>query len=64
MSSDLLRRAAVKLRDPLLCNFDRTLALALADLLDDLAASGFRFGPDAHALTVARAVLREDGEQR
>ncbi len=34
MTADLLRRAAAKLRDPLLCNWDRETALALADWLD------------------------------
>ncbi len=34
MTADLLYRAAAKLRDPLLCNWDRETALALADWLD------------------------------
>ncbi len=37
--ADLLRRAADKLRNPLRCNSDRDVDLALAEWLDETAAS-------------------------
>lgn len=66
MSADVLRRAAAKLRDPLLCNFDRELALALADWLESEAALLGFLGDNARqqGIAVARAVLREDGESQ
>lgn len=36
------------------------VALPLADLLDDLAASGFRFEAGAHAIRLSREILREE----
>ncbi len=37
MSADLLRQAADKLRDPLLCNFPTKVGLPLADAMDAVA---------------------------
>ena len=71
MSAELLRRAAEKLRSPLLCNWDRETALALADWLEPHAKDLARVcddvtwvdspGDTQHALAVARAILREEG---
>ncbi len=41
MSTDLLRQAAAKLRDPLLCNFPTKVGLPLANWLES-TAGGYR----------------------
>jgi hypothetical protein len=55
---DAMRRAAEHLRNPYLCNWDTTVAAALADWLDDHAAGGCG---DAKATAVADALLASFG---
>ncbi len=64
MSTDLLRQAAAKLRDPLLCNFPTKVGLPLANWLSDtaelqeIAESVSDEAPTfGHALAVAEGVL-------
>jgi hypothetical protein len=66
-STDLLRRAAGRLRSPLLCNWDRAVAVALADAMDEVAKA-VRLSSDiehrlgyGELITTARALLRSLG---
>ncbi len=67
MSADLLRRAAAKLRDPLLCNWDRETALALAEWLDAVQIQAFEHQIPvwlSQPFALAHAGLREEGDPR
>lgn len=66
-SAELLQRAAARLRNPLLCNWDRGVAHALAGAMDEVAKA-VRFGPDmehrlgyGELIETARALLRSLG---
>lgn len=68
-SADLLRRAAILLRNPYLGNWDHGVAHAIADWLEDIAElqSIAELNRDEvsgldHAVAVARALLRSMGQ--